>query len=245
MKVEAYTLAERPNFIDEQARLMSAEWPDYVIEGDGGEGWNELCDRFREFQFVLVADGEIAAIGNTIPIALDQELSELPAEGWDWALAKGHRDKAEGNPPNTLVGLSATVISGYRGRGLAVRLLDEMKRVARAEGLSRLLVPVRPTKKQEFPLISTSAYAHWKRSDGELFDPWLRVHAQAGGRILRVASRSMTIGGTVQQWSRWTGLEFPGSGEYVIPDALVPLKVDVEVGHALYVEPNVWVHHEL
>lgn len=245
MRVESYTLAERPDFTDEQDRLMSAEWPDFVIEGDGGDGWNELFDRFREFQFVLTVDQEIAAIGNTIPIALERELSELPAEGWDWALSKGHTDKAEGKSPDTLVGLSATVVSAYRGQGLAAKLLDQMKRIARAEGLARLLVPVRPTRKSEYPLIPMGAYAQWTRPDGELFDPWLRVHAKAGGEILEVARRAMTIGGTVQQWSRWTGLDFPGSGEYVIPDGLVPLKVDLEAGHAEYVEPNVWVLHRL
>ena len=245
MKFESYTLAERPDLIDEQDRLMEQEWPDFVIEGEGAYGWNELFSEFREYQFVLVEEGGIVAIGNTIPLGLEREVSDLPAEGWDWALAKGHEDKRNGADPDTLCALSATVVSDHRGKGLARALLDQMKRIARAEGLQRLIAPVRPTRKSEFPLIPTASYAAWNRQDGEPFDPWLRVHLRAGGRVIRVASRSMTIGGTLQQWSRWTEQEFPGSGEYTIPGGLVPLSVDIEAGRGEYVEPNVWVVHDL
>ena len=245
MERQSYTLAERPDLIDEQHRLMRAEWPPFVIEGEGGSGWNELFERFREFQFVILDDQEIAGVGNTIPLSLDGVIDELPPEGWDWALQKGHSDKVEGRSPDALCGLSATVMTGHRGRGLSCEILEQMKRLARAEGLRHLVVPVRPTRKRDFPLIPMADYAQWRRSDGEVFDPWLRVHLRVGGRIVRVASRSMIIGGSLQEWSRWTGLDFPGSGEYVIPDALAPLTVDVEQGHAVYVEPNLWVVHEL
>lgn len=245
MNSDSYTLAERPDLIDEQERLMEREWPAFVIEGDGGHGWNELFRDFREYQFVLLMEGEIVAIGNTIPLALDREIADLPAEGWDWALRKGHEDRGAGLIPDTLCALSATVVSHHRGKGLAGALLDQMKRIGRAEGLKRLIAPVRPTRKTEFPLISMSAYAGWKRQDGLPFDPWLRVHARAGGRVVRIASRSMSIGGSVTQWSRWTEMEFPGSGEYIIPGGLAPLSVDLDAGRGEYLEPNVWVVHEL
>jgi GNAT superfamily N-acetyltransferase len=245
MKIESYTLAERPDLIDEQDRLMTREWPAFVIEGDGGQGWNELFSEFREFQFVLLEEGEIVAIGNTIPLALDRAVSDLPAEGWDWALRKGHEDREAGVAADTICALSATVVAGHRGKGLAARLLDEMKRIGRAEGLRQLIAPVRPTRKAEFPLIPMSRYATWTRQEGESFDPWLRIHLRAGGRIVRIASRSMSIGGSVTQWSRWTGMEFPGSGEYIIPGGLVPLSVDLQEGRGEYLEPNVWVVHEL
>jgi len=245
MNVDSYTLAERPDLIDEQERLMSREWPAFVIEGDGGGGWSELFRDFREYQFVLVSEGGIVAMGNTIPLLLDRDISDLPSNGWDWALRKGREDQQAGLVPDTLCGLSATVVGSHRGRGLAAAILEQMKRIGRAEGLQRLIAPVRPTRKAEFPLISMSAYAGWKRQDGEPFDPWLRVHLRAGGRILRVASRSMSIGGSVAEWSRWTQMEFPGTGEYVIPDGLVPLSVNLEEGRGEYLEPNVWVVHEL
>jgi hypothetical protein len=55
----------------------------------------------------------------------------------------------------------------------------------------------------------------------------------------------MTIPGTLEQWRSWTGLPFAESGDVEVPSALVPVHVDVEADHAVYVEPNVWVHHEL
>lgn len=245
MNSDSQTLAERPDLIDEQNRLMEQEWPAFVIEGDGGLGWNELFRDFREYQFVLLTEGEIVAIGNTIPLAFDRDISDLPAEGWDWALSKGYEDRAAGLDPDTVCALSATVVGSQRGKGLAAELLDQMKQIGRAEGLKRLIAPVRPTRKAEFPLIPMSAYATWKRQDGEPFDPWIRVHLRAGGRIVRVASRSMSIGGSVTQWSRWTNMEFPGSGDYIIPGGLAPLAVDLDAGRGEYVEPNVWVVHEL
>ncbi|MEV8371134.1 hypothetical protein AB0P21_00245 [Kribbella sp. NPDC056861] len=41
------------------------------------------------------------------------------------------------------------------------------------------------------------------------------------------------------------GLPFDRTGEVVVPQALVPVHCDVEHDHAVYVEPNVWVRHDL
>jgi hypothetical protein len=40
-------------------------------------------------------------------------------------------------------------------------------------------------------------------------------------------------------------MEFPGSGHYVVPGALSPVRVDIERDEGLYVEPNLWVRHDL
>ena len=47
------------------------------------------------------------------------------------------------------------------------------------------------------------------------------------------------------QWRLWTGLPLTESGTVVVAGALTPLHVAVEHDHAVYVEPNVWVHHHL
>ena len=47
------------------------------------------------------------------------------------------------------------------------------------------------------------------------------------------------------QWREWTGLPFTTSGEVEVAGALSPVHVSVEQDHAVYVEPNVWVHHRL
>lgn len=55
----------------------------------------------------------------------------------------------------------------------------------------------------------------------------------------------MTIPGTLAEWRAWTGLSFDQSGEVEVPFALNPVQVSVEHDHAVYVEPNVWVRHQL
>jgi len=49
----------------------------------------------------------------------------------------------------------------------------------------------------------------------------------------------------VSDWENWTGMRFPESGDYVVPEALVPVRIDREVDTGLYVEPNVWMHHRI
>jgi hypothetical protein len=46
-----------------------------------------------------------------------------------------------------------------------------------------------------------------------------------------------------KQWRKWTGLPFDRDGAVVVPGALVRVHCDIAAGHAVYVEPNVWVEH--
>ena len=85
----------------------------------------------------------------------------------------------------------------------------------------------------------------WQQEDGAPFDPWLRVHWRSGGEFLKVAHPSMLIEESLDDWEEWTGMKFPESGDYVIPDALVPVQIDRQMNVGRYVEPNVWVHHPI
>jgi hypothetical protein len=73
----------------------------------------------------------------------------------------------------------------------------------------------------------------------------MRVHARLGARTVRVCPASMTVAGSLAEWRAWTGLPFDASGEVVVPGALTPVHTSVEHDHAVYVEPNVWMHHRL
>jgi hypothetical protein len=55
----------------------------------------------------------------------------------------------------------------------------------------------------------------------------------------------MVIPGTLAEWRSWTGLPFDESGPVVVPGALVPVQCSVEHDYAVYVEPAVWLHHQL
>ena len=107
------------------------------------------------------------------------------------------------------------------------------------------MLPVRPNRKSAYPLIPMESYVTWRTPEGLPLDPWLRVHVRLGGEILAVCPESMRITGTVEQWEAWTGLRLPATGSYVVPDGLVPVQIDLDLDQGLYVEPNVWVRHDL
>ena len=75
--------------------------------------------------------------------------------------------------------------SGQENRGQSRLLLGAMRALAAERGWAQLLAPVRPNWKARYPLTPIQRYAGWTRPDGLPFDPWLRVHARLGGRILR------------------------------------------------------------
>jgi hypothetical protein len=55
----------------------------------------------------------------------------------------------------------------------------------------------------------------------------------------------MVMRGSRTDWEEWTGLKFPQSGRYFIPGALNPMEMNLEENEGVYVEPNVWMVHEI
>jgi hypothetical protein len=55
----------------------------------------------------------------------------------------------------------------------------------------------------------------------------------------------MVITGTAQEWEAWTGMYFPESGAYVVPEALQPVLIDLENDSGRYEDPNVWMRHAI
>jgi hypothetical protein len=118
-----------------------------------------------------------------------------------------------------------------------------MLELARRYGLTDLIAPVRPSWKERYPLVPIERYARWRREDGLLFDPWMRVHERLGATILKPEPRSLRISGTIAEWEQWTGMAFPESGEYWFPRGLATLAVERESDRGSYWEPNVWMRH--
>jgi hypothetical protein len=131
----------------------------------------------------------------------------------------------------------------YQGKGLSGVALQGMIAIAREHGFGALIAPVRPSWKERYPLTPIERYALWRRDDGLLFDPWMRVHERLGAEILWPEPRSLRITGTVAEWEGWTDMAFPDSGEYVFPHGLATLAVDRALDVGSYWEPNVWMHH--
>jgi GNAT superfamily N-acetyltransferase len=240
--VQIVTAQQRPD-LWEQARAGFREtWPEYNLHGNrSGEYFGELIARFARFQLLLydTAAGRVVARGRTIPLRWDGSMADLPA-GID---AAGQRAVGEQAPPTALCALAAEVDGEQQGKGLSRQVLQAMVAAARSAGLGPLIAPVRPSLKDRYPLIPIEEYAHWRRSDGLPFDPWMRVHARLGATILRAEPRSMEITAPVADWEQWTGMTLPQPGEYVFAGGLAPLTVAGGVGR--YWEPNVWMRHSV
>ena len=247
MSIQLLSAAARPDLLPAAGALTAALYPPYMQHDTVSNwAWEALYEpQLAAYQTIAIDEaGDVVALGNAVPF-LWADGTELPDEGWDAVLGGGVSDMRAGRKANALSALSIVVAPSQRGSDLAERMLGAMKAAARANGLDALVAPVRPTRKAQYPLHSFAQYCGWQLPDGAPFDPWVRKHWRLGARIVKVAPRSMVIPGTLAQWQEWTGLRFPQSGEYAFDGGLAPLSVDVERDQAVYVEPNLWMQHQL
>jgi GNAT superfamily N-acetyltransferase len=242
-------LADRP---DLPSTLAAGEdpWPEFMY-GDPMAGlyYADNHAAFPEFVVVAVDAAEpdrIAARALSVPFTWEGDPDvELPLDGWDGVIWRAAKDRQFGRRGNLVSALEITIRPDLQGRGLSAVMLDAMRRNATKLGFGSLVAPVRPTAKHRHPHIPIAEYAAWSRDDGLPYDPWLRVHVRAGGRVVGVCHRAVVVPGTLAEWRSWTGLPFDTPGQVVVPDALVPVHCDTVHDHAVYVEPAVWVHHRL
>lgn len=240
------TLAERPDLIEAMASMPNT-WPTYMRQDPVANiFYDRLPEAFPEHQLLaLDAQGAIIGLISSVPFAWAGTEDDLPERGWDAILERAFVDRDRGERPTAVSLLEARVVPAQRGQGLSPRLLEAAAGNVQRFGLSDLFGPVRPTGKSQEPRTAMSAYATRVRDDGLPSDPWLRVHVRMGARIVKVCPLSMIVPGSLAQWREWTGLPMSSSGLLDVPDALAPVHVSVEHDHAVYVEPNVWVHHRL
>jgi GNAT superfamily N-acetyltransferase len=240
MELEIVTLAARPDLMD-VFWDMETSWGEFMKHDPIGNGYYASLEEFAEFVLVCLDEsGRMVAKAHSVPFRLDGEL--LPDAGWDYAIRSGLLTRLWGEEPNAVSAVEIAIEPGLQGAGLSGRIVAALRDNAGRLGFSELLAPVRPNGKTDIDEPMTT-YAFRTRDDGLPLDPWLRVHVRVGGRIDRVAPRSMVIPGTVAEWREWTGLPFDRTGPVHVPGALAPVMCDAEHGTAVYVEPNVWVRH--
>jgi hypothetical protein len=209
------------------------------------EHWDSAVGGSPATQLLLLDGSDaIAATANTSPLAWDGTDDGLPAgiDGQFQAAVEGH---AAGIPPNTLGAVQIIVDPARRGTGLADLMLQAMCGVARTLGHRGVIACVRPTWKERYPLAPIERYARWTREDGQPFDPWIRLHVRAGGRMVRPEPRSMRITATVAEWEEWTGMAFPDSGDHIVPRAAAVVHIDRDADEGTYFDPNVWIVHDV
>ena len=199
MSVEMITLDESPALAQEMLRLNDEAWPEFMHhDAVARRYWPALTREIGECQFALLEADEVVAVGHSLPVTWDGTSEGLP-ETWDAALEQGITGRRQGRRANTLCAMAAIVAREHRGRRLSAEVIGGMKRLAAERGFGALIVPVRPTWKERYPLTPMERYVEWRRPDGAPLDPWLRVHWRLGGEVLRVAHCSMLIEGTVAE----------------------------------------------
>jgi hypothetical protein len=184
----------------------------------------------------------VLGLGHTVPLTWDGSLPDLP-ETISEILQRALDAQERRREANTFSALAAIVSKEYLGQGVSTMILKEMKAIAAAAGCPALIAPVRPTWKSRYPLTPMERYVQWRRPDGAPFDSWIRVHWRLGAETLKVAPNTLTVTGTTAEWETWTGMPFPESGEYIVPGALQPVKIDRDADLGYYEDPNLWMKH--
>ncbi|KAE8409387.1 hypothetical protein BDV37DRAFT_278338 [Aspergillus pseudonomiae] len=224
------------------------------IPGTEGALAGDLCEAYD------LPTGSEAVVGQSVLQYYTRQGWPLPFEDPELCNSAGAVTTAN---PNVLSALQVAVDPEYRGLGMAEIMIQAMKALAKQEGLDALVVPLRPTRKAQYPEVDFAEYLRWgvdRNGHTEPFDPWLRKHVRLGGRPLRIANPSMSVRAKGAVWREWTGLNLAaiaaetscqkhsGGREYVevpIAGGLVPLRYYPEEDQGIYDEPNVWLIHSL
>jgi len=208
------------------------------------EHYECLLDHYPEYQLYLVDEesGYPFAVAHSVPFACSN-LNNLPAEGWDWLVETAACTKSERH--NTLGALAISVPAVHRMKGYGRRLIRALGELAKAKGFQAVVVPVRPSAKARHPWVPISEYVSWTDEEGRVYDPWLRSHLSAGGRLVAPCKRSMVVDEPIGFWETWSNQRFETSGAFTLNGALAPLHIDLDRQIGTYEEPNVWVCYAL
>lgn len=241
--LEIVTTADRHDLDDEVRTALRGVWPEFIFHDPvSAEYLDRVETYFPEYDVLVLDDGQVVAGGWGVPIRWDGEIATLP-DGYDGALISAVTGHENSVPADTLCVLAAAVRAGRRRGGLAGNILTALRERAADAGLRRVIVPVRPALKSQYPLTPMENFARWSRGDGLHIDPWIRTHQRLGATILAPAPRSMLITGTVAEWEDWTAMAFPETGKYVVPHALDLVSIDREQDRGTYAETNLWMRH--
>ena len=194
--VEIATVAERPELIELAWDRTRDTLPEYNNHGDVlNRYWGRLTEERPDFQFHLLGDGGgVVARARSIPVRWDGSVSDLPT-GIDGAIARGFDEGGA----NVLCALVIMVPRDVQGRGVSAVAVKGWERSRAATGSSSLIAPVRPSWKERYPLVPIDRYVQWRRPDGLLFDPWMRVHERLGAVVLKPEPQSLRITGSVDR----------------------------------------------
>lgn len=177
----------------------------------------------------IVARGVIQARSRHNGPLSDAEITvTLDGESCDLFTAEAYRIARRVETPNVVSALSITIRPDLRGTGIAEGFIQEMKKATVRNGINTMMVPLRPTRKKEYPWTGIHEYATWTRGENNIpvrmtqydqsakptfnkevlpHDPWLRKHVRQGAKYAKVIHNSQIVKGCVEDWLSWTGVD--------------------------------------
>jgi hypothetical protein len=240
------SILEQPELLQIVKGVDAAAYPTFMLHSDLTPLWPAIYEVFPEYQLVLRdgGTGRHLAHGNMVPFFWTGTYNGLPRSAAEMVhLALEHNRR--GLRPTAVGALQAVVNPADQGTGVSARMLQYMAGLATIRGHASLFAPIRPNRKERYPLVPLANYVRWTRADGLPYDPWHRVHVRLGATPAGVVSSWLSVTASVNEWAEWTGVAFPESGEYLIPGGLVPLDIDLQGDVGCYVEPHLWMHYRL
>lgn len=168
--------------------LFSEGFPDFITADRLVKEYiGRVGEWFADLDLMMVDQHEVpVAAGWGVPIRWDGLAETLPT-GYTQALVRAVEGCENGAEPNTLVICGAVVTPALKGQGLAGETLKALRRTAKDRGWPKVVAPVRPTTKAQYPLTPIENFMRWRRDDGMALDPWVRTHQRLGAEILSAA----------------------------------------------------------
>lgn len=220
--------------------LEGRVWAPFHQYAEGGAP----SDYFSALHLLAIEDNKIVGTIDACPFVWDKNPDSL--QGWtEMVLASDafRTDFVPSENSGLWAGAIGTSIDpDWKRGGLSRKLLAALREEAISQGYQGVVAPVRPIARTRAPFLSLEEYAELRLPDGRHFDPWVRVHEDLGGRIVRVRERSASFRGSRQQWESWTGMRLPTSGDIFIPGAAWCLRLRDNWGEIQ--EPSIWIVHE-
>lgn len=240
--IRTYSLAQRPDLRSDFMNL-DIPWPAFIEPTRLLVEWG--IDAHDEHQLIMLDGDTPIARAASLPLHWNGDPQTLPRSGWDGVIEQSATDTHNGVPLNTLCALEAGIDTRHTGRGLSQAVFTALRDHASEAGFEHFIAPVRPSGKTHHPEVPIEDYVERRRDDGQRADNWLRIHERIGGRIIALSPASMTISAPLGTWRAWTGEPFTTTGLTTVAGGIGPVFVNADLDYAVYIEPNVWVRHQL
>ncbi len=244
--IRTYTFSQlNESLIQQYRKIVRSAFPEVIFQSEiVKHGWPTIEKYFPEYQIFFIDDDDnLIGLLNSIPIFWNHPLHDLPDEGWDWLVEKGIKGYENNIKPNCLGGLQIIVSKDHLGKGYSKKLITEGRKKQSELGFKNFVIPIRPTFKSNYPEMDMEEYIDFK-TEGKVYDPWIRTHLSSGAEIIKVCPRAMTITGDIKYWEGLLGRKIEKSGYYIVEGALNTVLIHKEENVGIYHEDNIWINYQ-